>query len=204
MVTRTTRRKILAVLAGGLVLGVGTAVTLAAWNDSEFAKGVFTAGSFNLQGATDGAGGTYTDHASSNGAAALSFQLPATAAAMSPGDVVTAPFWVRLDATTTNGATLEAAGVQPGTGSDAAHLSYEVRALGPTDTCDADAAGPVVASGATLDAIEGGTPVTLTAGTGGAAGTPVQLCFIVTADAALTQGTTSTETWQFTATSTAN
>ncbi|WP_427996674.1 SipW-dependent-type signal peptide-containing protein, partial [Xanthomonas hortorum] len=32
-----TRRKIYAVLAGGLVVGVGSALTLAAWNDSEFA-----------------------------------------------------------------------------------------------------------------------------------------------------------------------
>lgn len=61
-VTPTTRnrRKVLAVLAGGLVLGVGAAITLAAWNDSEFATGTFTAGSFNLQGSTDGT--TYAEH----------------------------------------------------------------------------------------------------------------------------------------------
>ena len=47
---RTTRRRrrrsrmIRAILAGGLVLGVGTAVTLAAWNDSEFVTGTFTVG----------------------------------------------------------------------------------------------------------------------------------------------------------------
>jgi len=60
MATTTTRRKVRAVLAGGLVLGVGAAVTLAAWNDSEFATGTFTAGTFNLEGSTDGT--TFTDH----------------------------------------------------------------------------------------------------------------------------------------------
>ena len=47
-------RKVRAILAGGLVLGLGAAVTLAAWNDSEFAKGTFTSGSLNIQGSVDG------------------------------------------------------------------------------------------------------------------------------------------------------
>ena len=63
MVTKDGNRKILAVLAGGLVLGVGVAVTLAAWNDSEFATGTFTAGSFNLEGSTTGdTDAAYSDH----------------------------------------------------------------------------------------------------------------------------------------------
>ncbi|MEJ7649283.1 MAG: SipW-dependent-type signal peptide-containing protein [Nakamurella sp.] len=45
---RDRRRKFRAVLAAGLVLGVGGAVTLAAWNDSEYATGTFTAGTFNM------------------------------------------------------------------------------------------------------------------------------------------------------------
>jgi len=36
-------RRLRAVLAGGLVLGVGAALTLAAWNDAEFATGSFQA-----------------------------------------------------------------------------------------------------------------------------------------------------------------
>ena len=40
---RSRSRMIRAILAGGLVLGVGTAVTLAAWNDSEFVTETFTA-----------------------------------------------------------------------------------------------------------------------------------------------------------------
>ena len=68
------RRRIYAVLAGGLVLGVGTAVTLAAWNDSEFAKSTFTAGSFVFQGSTDGT--AFADHASEAGAADLTGERP--------------------------------------------------------------------------------------------------------------------------------
>ncbi|SFH86076.1 hypothetical protein E3O11_09355 [Cryobacterium levicorallinum] len=45
-------RRIRAVLAGGLVLGLGAAVTLAAWNDSEFARGSFAASGFNLVGSS--------------------------------------------------------------------------------------------------------------------------------------------------------
>lgn len=38
MAEKATGRKVRAILAGGLVLGVGAAVVLAAWNDSEFAQ----------------------------------------------------------------------------------------------------------------------------------------------------------------------
>ena len=58
---RRRSRMIRAILAGGLVLGVGAAVTLAAWNDSEFVTGTFTAGTFNMQGSTTD-GTTFTDH----------------------------------------------------------------------------------------------------------------------------------------------
>ena len=40
------RRRVLAVLAAGLVLGVGATVTLAAWNDAEVATGSFAASVF--------------------------------------------------------------------------------------------------------------------------------------------------------------
>src|SRR5690554_345843 len=88
-------RKIKAILAGGLVLGVGGAITLAAWNDSEFATGTFTAGQFNLEGSTDNT--TWDDHDAAPGAA-LDFTLAADN--LSPDDVVYAAFAVRLDAAT--------------------------------------------------------------------------------------------------------
>ncbi|WP_311259540.1 SipW-dependent-type signal peptide-containing protein [Microbacterium sp. WCS2018Hpa-9] len=207
MAEKDTQRKVLAVLAGGLVLGVGIGVTLAAWNDSEFATGTFTAGSFNLEGSTTSAAAGYDDHNVDLGqtAAALVFELPAVASSMSPGDVVYAPFWVRLDSTTTNSATLVPSGITAGTGGNEANLSYTVTAIDPGDACDATAAGTVVATGATLSAQTGATSVPLAEGTPtGTAGTPVQLCFAVTAGTGLTQGATAIATWEFTATSTAD
>lgn len=47
-------RKIRAIAAGGAVLGVGAAITLAAWSDSELADGLFGAGSFDIEGSADG------------------------------------------------------------------------------------------------------------------------------------------------------
>lgn len=207
MSTRTDRRKVLAVLAGGLVLGIGAAVTLAAWNDSEFATGTFTAGSFNLQGSTTSATTGYSDHNvdKADAAAALVFSLPTVVTSMAPGDIVYAPLWVRLDGTTTNSATLLPSAITAGTGGNEANLSYTVRAIDPTATCDATAAGTLIASGATLAALTGATSVPLTKGAAaGTPGTAVQLCFAVTAASTITQGQAGTATWEFTATSTAN
>ncbi|WP_226531457.1 SipW-dependent-type signal peptide-containing protein [Microbacterium paraoxydans] len=207
MVHRETQRKVLAVLAGGLVLGVGVAVTLAAWNDSEFANGTFTAGAFNLEGSTDGT--TFSDHNTEDGdaAATLAFSLPAGVVDnMSPTDSVYAGFWVRLAVGTTSAADLEA----DGTTADAAgtsnsdHLSYQIYQLAPGATCDAaTAVGTPIASGATLDAQTGVTPVALAPGaTALDPGDDVQLCIKVTADADLEPSLVTNATWKFTATST--
>lgn len=72
----TRRRKAQAVTAGGIVLGIGAIVTLAAWNDSEFAEGLFGSGDFNLEVSTDGE--DFTDHYPEDGAAQLTFLRPTT------------------------------------------------------------------------------------------------------------------------------
>lgn len=182
MATKETQRKILAVLAGGLVLGVGAAVTLAAWNDSEFARGTFTAGSFTFTGSTDGT--SFSDHATSAGAASLTFALNPTN--LSPGDVVYAPYALRLGGT--YDATL--ASVAPvGAGAFAApgKLTYSVVSTGTTFGCDATA----FAAGTAV-------PTTMTPGT------DVNLCIQVTTVAGvggIQQGDTGTVTWQWNATS---
>ena len=86
-------RKARAVLAGGVVLGIGASMTLAAWSDSEWATGTFSTGGFTFQGSTDGT--TYADHATSGTAASLAFTL--TPEAMQPGDTVEAPFWIKTN-----------------------------------------------------------------------------------------------------------
>lgn len=101
---RRRRRKVAAVLAGGLVVGVGVAATLASWNDSELAAGTFTAGHFALEGSTDG-GANYSEHPSSNDAATLTFETSADN--LAPGDWVNSEFKVRLDAASTNSGTVK-------------------------------------------------------------------------------------------------
>lgn len=210
MVTKDRKRKTLAVLAGGLVLGVGVAVTLAAWNDSEFATGTFTAGTFDLEGSAAGdVDASYSDHNVDTGgtAATLAFTLPTDVVGnMAPGDSVYAGFWVRLAAGTTTGAELSAAGTETGSAAttNSENLSYAVYELAPGATCDAaSATGTPIAAGATMDAQTGVAPMTLTPGADAAtAGTAVQLCFEVTAGADLEQGVATTTTWEFAATST--
>jgi predicted ribosomally synthesized peptide with SipW-like signal peptide len=188
-------RKTRAILAGGLVLGIGAAVTLAAWNDSEFAQGTFTAGTFNLTGSTDGS--TFTDHVTAATPASLGFTVSPTA--LSPGDTVYAPFAVRLDQTTTSNAVVTVSNAA--TSGSVADLTYSL--IQPTAFgCSATTTGTVLVPSATgLGAVPGGTTFTLAHGTAGAAGGAAYLCFTVTAGSNLTQGQTGTATWQFTASS---
>ncbi|MDP3950404.1 SipW-dependent-type signal peptide-containing protein [Microbacterium sp.] len=196
-VKTTNRRKVLAVLAGGLVLGVGTAVTLAAWNDSEFATGTFTAGAFNLEGSTTSATAGFAEHPDESTAAAIAFT--AGFDNIAPEDVVYAPFWVRLDATTTDPATLTA-NAPTSTGANAANLSYDVYSIGAAAACDETAtSGTLVASGTDLTGFAAGSGVSLAAGPAPAAGAAAQLCFVVTAGSDLVESGAATATWSFTA-----
>ena len=187
-------RRVRAVLAGGLVLGVGAAVTLAAWNDSEFAQGTFTAGSFNLEGSTDGT--LFADHADAATPATLGFTVdPAN---LSPGDSVSAAFAVRLDAATTSAADL-AISASPATGTILPNLTYrldQTTAFG----CDLAGAETLVAAGTAIDTVPG-TPAVALADGDGVAGAPAYFCFTVTAGSGLQQTQTGTATWQFAATS---
>jgi predicted ribosomally synthesized peptide with SipW-like signal peptide len=188
-------RKTRAILAGGLVLGIGAAVTLAAWNDSEFAQGTFTAGTFNLTGSTDGS--IFADHATAATPGSLGFTV--NPAALSPGDTVYAPFAVRLDQTTTSNAVVTVA--NSATSGNVADLTYTL--VQPTAFgCSATTTGTVLVPSATnLGTVPGGTTFTLAHGTGGMPGAAAYLCFTVTAGPNLTQGQTGTATWQLTAAS---
>ena len=198
MATTTRSRKFKAILAGGIVLGVGAAVTLAAWTDDEWAEGVFGAGSFNVQGSTDGT--TFTDHESEGGAAALTFDLNG-GDNMSPGDTVAAPFVLRLDGPTTYDATVALTSAAGG-GDNAAALTYEIVQVASAGECSATATGSsVVPAGTALDSTTGAADFDLSAGAGTATGDPVSLCFKVTAGDSLEQGQNTTAQWQFTATS---
>lgn len=202
--TPTSRSgKIRAVLAGGLVLGVGAAMTLAAWNDSEFVQGNFGAGTFNLEGSTDITDPeAWGDHADT-GSAAVVFDTSAHGN-LAPEDVVYESFWVRLAEGTTSPATLSFVGVTPGTEGNEANLSYDIYA-DPTGDCDADGAtsGTPIGSGTSLNVATPGTSVALATGEPTTEpGAAVQLCFVVTAGADLDQGDGASTVWEFEAVST--
>ena len=200
--TTQRRRKVQAIFAGGIVLGIGAVVTLAAWNDSEFAQGVFGAGAFDLEGSTTGGEDDFEQHSTEEGAAELTFE----ADNLIPGETVYAPFWVRLDGSTTVDGTIEAEdgiGVVDPEGDNVENLSYTVYA--DPDACDDDGAttGDEVASGDDLsEGVGSSSTIDLSAGSGGDPGTAVQLCFVVEADGEdLEQGGTTRATWEVLASS---
>jgi predicted ribosomally synthesized peptide with SipW-like signal peptide len=182
--------KVRAILAGGLVLGVGAAITLAAWNSSEFAQGTFTAGSFNLQGSTNG-----TSFAENPVGSPATLGFTTNPTNLSPGDVVSAPFAVRLDAASSYDATVTIS-TEGSTGS-LAGLTYE---LTQSDAfgCAEAVTETLVAAGQTLGTTPASVTFPLTQGADTDPGAPVNLCFRVTAGAVV-QAQTGSTTWEFAA-----
>ncbi|MFF1571253.1 SipW-dependent-type signal peptide-containing protein [Leifsonia sp. NPDC058292] len=193
-----------AILAGGLVLGVGATMTLAAWTDNEFATGSFTSSVFDTQSSVNGA--AYADNNVSPGPT-VSLSGP-----FAPGVSAYLPVLIRTKTNSVagtvvlNGATLG--------GTDAATLGAALvyRVVRTTGTCAASAftGTPtfVVGAAGTQRALtagqETGVSNALAAATSAAPGAATGFCFEVTlpAGAANTlQGKTATATWQFVATS---
>ncbi len=196
---RSTRRKIAAVLAGGLVLGVGTMATLASWNDSEFAAATFTAGKFNLEGAVDASQASFSEHATSGAAGGLTFTAPVSL--LTPNDVIAAPYAVRLAANTTNNATLNlTATTITGT---VANLTYEVIKTSTAGCTTATTVGTVIVNqGTAVTSVAGATPINLSMGSPTTtAGGVAYLCFKVTAGSLIAQSQTGAVTFQFQAVS---
>lgn len=197
--TRTGRgRKVAALLAGGLVLGVGTMSTLASWNDSEFASATFTAGRFNLEGSTDG-GLSFTEHSSVDSAGAIDFSVPVDN--LSPGEIITGSFPVRLAAGTTHDASLRATkAASTGEFDGIAVLLWQSVTADCEAPYDPDYMLSFMMDGVTYDGIRPG----LTKGaTADEAGAPVHLCYQLITGNDLPQGQTGTFTWQLQATSAA-
>jgi predicted ribosomally synthesized peptide with SipW-like signal peptide len=206
---RLRSRRIRAVLAGGLVFGVGAAMTLAAWNDSEYATATFTAGRFDIVGATDGA--TFSSHATAGAAATLSFAVAPTA--MVPGTTTYALFSVKT-ANPSGAGTLQLTAGTPGGTGLATYLTYGVRLVptAATPSLSCTAATYAAASASTSVVVADGSALT----TNGAATTTVpqavtanganQLNYCVAVTLPTTavnaaQGLTMTQTWQIQGTS---
>lgn len=192
---RRNRRRVAAILAGGLVVGVGTMATLASWNDAEFAKSTYASGTFNLQGTTDGT--TYADHlgTAADPAASLSFSAPVDH--LSPSDAVYAPFAVRLAQGTTYAADV-AISVSDYSGTMADNLTYAVyqtSSFGCAQAADLAGAKEVVPS-RTLQVESKVASFELPKPAAGAAGDAANLCVVVTAGQNLKQDTAGAATLQ--------
>ncbi|OAN36591.1 SipW-dependent-type signal peptide-containing protein [Microbacterium sp. H83] len=187
---RLRSRRIRAVLAGGLVFGVGATMTLAAWNDSENGSATFTAGRFDIVGAVDGA--TFSSHPVGT-PAALSFSAPF--GAMVPGSTVYALFSVKTANPSVAGSLQLSTASTAGTGLGT-YLRFGVRTIAGT-ACNATtypAGVSVVPDNSTL--ATAGTTSQAVAANGGST---VNYCFAVSLPAATdntAQGLTAIQTWQ--------
>ena len=189
-------------LAGGLVLGVGVAATLAAWTDNEYARGTVTAGVFQVEGSSTGPTTGYTDHATSATAMVLSFSTGATA--LAPGYTTYTSVWLRTKNPSVAGTTqmitptFDAAstGLQ-------SYLTYEVRLLPAATACNATNIGSgtsVVTAGTSLTATLAATPIALAANQSAVQ----QYCIGLTMPTSAgngAQGLSAAPIWQFAAVS---
>ncbi|GAA2977921.1 putative ribosomally synthesized peptide with SipW-like signal peptide [Microbacterium terrae] len=191
--TSDRRRIILALVAGGAVLGVGAAITLAVWNDSEFATGTFSSGEFDLEGSTDGLAFSSSPEAPGK---ELTFALDADA--LSPDAVVYAPFAVQLSADSDYSAVIDLSNTSAGDiGADLTFSLYQTDEFGVGCSAETPPTEPALVADRAATAADTLTDVfSLTA-----AATPTNLCFVVTAGPDLDEGATGTVTWEFAGTS---
>ena len=197
---RSKSRKFKAILAGGLVLGLGAAVTLAAWNDSEFVIGNFGSGHFDIEGSTDGI--TFGDHASGS-PATLGFTTGYDN--LSPEETVAAPYVLHLDKDSEYTASVTVATPEAtGDANALANLKYGIIKVNSVAGCTPTAIGTeVVPAGTAIGTVDGATAFTLaTSATPGTdPGADTFLCIQVSSTALLQQEKSAVATWEFRATS---
>ena len=203
--------KIRAILAGGLALGVGATVTLAAWNDSEYATTTVTASTFTIVGNMSGqTGGTaFTEHDTTGTAGTVTYSPAVTG--MSPGTVSYGTVAIQTSAATNvaGSVIVQQSGTAPSTALAGA-LRYAIR-VAPSQAACAEAlftatapTGTVIVPNATAFSTgvvtAGQTAQPLSA----AAGSTVFYCVRIelpTGSLSSLQGGTATVAWQFLATS---
>lgn len=214
---RARKRK--AILAGGVVLGLGAAVTLAAWSDDVFANGNFFTGTFEMEGnsalSTQTASWQQWD---TTPGATLSFRQELSTT-INPtelqfNETVWAPLSVRLsEATTTDGTyVLTAADWESG---DASALiatppvvKYDVYTVPSAADCEATASNVTPATGtpwytSTVGTVTAASAHNLVSNASDTPGTPEHLCLGVTLtsnDQAYMGAAAATIVWEFTAT----
>ena len=193
------RRKAKAILAGGLVLGIGAAVTLAAWNDSEFAKGIFGSGHFDIEGSIDGSESSFADHPAT---APATLALDADFPSLTPGAKVAMPYVLRVDKDTDYNATVAVSSSATLTGTTTNEFSYGIVQVASVADCNSTTAGQsTIVDPDTAFGAGKASAFTLSKSTniGTDPGASVVLCVQVAASNDLEQDTTRAATWEFAA-----
>lgn len=205
MARRLTRVR--ALLAGGLVLGVGAAVTVAAWTAQDNATGSFATSTFVTQSSAD-AGATWANNSVAPGAT-----LQLGAGALSPGVTVAASFGIRTGTGSIGGNEALQTPTSTTTPLPALWTSLQYRVYSSTtSTCTATSAPAsgsnwIVGSATTWSAMGTAVPANstaLAAATSSAPGTPTWFCFQVnlpTGAPNTLQGQSLVATWLFAGTS---
>lgn len=201
---RTTRGRVRlartrALLAGGLVLGIGLTMTAAAWTDEEYAASPVQAGTFSLVSATRDS--PSASHGSGN---AATIGLDATG--LYPG--VTKAGWLQISASGTIGGTVTLSSVTLSTPATVAKdqalrdaLTVRVVKVPLPSDCTAATTGGTALPLLTTPTAAQLPPVALT-GSGGAAPT-VTYCVLLTLPSSApttAQGGSVTPVWTFTGT----
>ncbi|ALV44585.1 hypothetical protein MB46_02670 [Arthrobacter alpinus] len=221
--SQKTSTKVRALLAGGLVLGVGAAFTLAAWTDNEWVFGATADGpgtnpgtkTYQMQQNTwSGTSGAeaWSDQAAANGGA-LTFSIGATD--LTPGKTVYAPMQLRAVAGSEGLTATLAEGVQSAlpvsttTNSTALYGALKYQANSGVAQANCNSAGMltgttlVPASSALAGSPASAVTITLPKGaTSAAPGAAVDICFAITLPAGVTdvtlQGKNTIPVWRFT------
>jgi len=193
-----------ALLAAGVVLGLGAAATSASWTDVEYATGSFTSSVFATESSVNGS--AYAANSTAPGATVT------VSGPFSPGVSAYIPVLVRTTAASVGG-TVVLGGAVLG-GADAATLGTALvyRVVRTTAACGATAftgspafvVGTASASRPLTSPQEAGVTSTVAAAGPTTPGTPTGFCFEVTLPAGAAnslQGKTATATWPFQATS---
>jgi len=217
------RGRVRALLAGGLVLGVGSAATLAAWTDTEWVYGDgsgdragVAASVFEVQqNVWDGLGGVanFVDRESQAEAGGLLFS-PLAATSLSPGDTVFAPMQLRTapGSVAAVDVTVNPAVKVDGDDDFFTALRYSVRsgvakgACGPAafPSSTGTGTGTELARDSALTTGSGAKTFTLGAATEDDGGQPEDLCFAITLPGGspdALQGKSAAPAWSFTSTS---
>ncbi|MBH0130593.1 SipW-dependent-type signal peptide-containing protein [Salinibacterium sp. NK8237] len=195
---RKSTLRLRAVLAGGLVLGIGATVTLASWQDSEYASHQFEASTFGTESSTVTGGWASNDSAPG---AALVF----TGGAALP--MVSQYAWINIRTTansTTNGTVTLASSSASGT--LAPELEYRaVRTPSSGTACDATVfvgSPTFIAGGAATYLPVTSVPASAVASAITSPSGQLRYCFDIRVRAAANnnkQGTTGQVTWLFSA-----